>query len=93
MSFLEVLDQHAAMIRTTVFFDEATRARLRNLARHSGLTQAQVLREAIARYEVEAKPRGLPPGIGEFHSGRADTASRTRKYLSEAAKEGSWRRR
>lgn len=81
------------MIRTTVFFDEATRARLRGLARRAGVTQAQVLREAIAHYEVTAAPQGLAPGIGEFHSGSAKTASRTREFLAKAAKADSWRRR
>lgn len=81
------------MIRTTVFFDEITRARLRNLARRAGVTQAQVLREAIAHYDIESAPLGLPAGIGEFRSGDAKTASRTREFLTEAAKTGSWRRR
>lgn len=81
------------MNRTTVFFDDATRARLRNLARRAGVTQAHVLREAIARYDVESAPRGLPPGIGEFRSGDAKTAARTREILGEAAKAGAWRRR
>ncbi|MFN0159673.1 MAG: hypothetical protein ACKVQQ_00475 [Burkholderiales bacterium] len=81
------------MIRTTVFFDEETRMRLRSLARRTGLTQAQVLREAVARYEVENSRPALPPGIGEFRSGRADTASRTREILANAARSGSWRRR
>jgi hypothetical protein len=80
------------MIRTTVFFDEETRTRLRNLARRTGSTQAQVLREAVARYEIESAPQGLPPGIGEFRSGSADTASRTREILAKAAKDGTWRR-
>lgn len=81
------------MIRTTVFFDETTRARLRSLARRAGVTQAHVLREAIAHYEVTTTPQGLAPGIGEFHSGSADTASRTREFLAKAAKTDSWHRR
>ena len=80
------------MIRTTVFFDEATRSRLRSLARLGGVTQAQVLREAIAQYDVSSGRSGLPPGIGEFRSGDATTASRTRKILTQAARSGSWRR-
>lgn len=84
---------HSAMIRTTVFFDEETRARLRNLARRAGVTQAQVLREAISRYDVAVAPQGLAPGVGEFHSGSTRTASRTREFLAKAAKDNSWRRR
>ena len=80
------------MIRTTVFFEEATRARLRNLARRAGVSQAQVLREAIARYDGESAQQGMPAGIGEFRSGDARTASCTRERLAEAAKTGSWRR-
>jgi len=81
------------MLRTTVFFDTATRSRLRSLARRKGMTQAEVIREAIARYEQDAGPTGLPPGIGEFRSGSAATASRTRELLKRATRTGSWRRR
>ena len=78
------------MLRTTVFLDPATRARLRSLARRKGMTQAGVLREAIARYEAQEKPAGLPPGIGEFRSGDPATASRTKVILRRTA---WWRRR
>jgi hypothetical protein len=81
------------MQRTTVFFDIATRARLRSLARRKGVTQAEVLREAIARYDERSGPAGLPPGVGEFRSGDASTASRTKALLRRAARTGSWRRR
>lgn len=81
------------MLRTTVFFDPATRARLRSLARRKGVTQAEVLREAIARYEEQSEIAGLAPGIGEFRSGDPATASRTRAVLRRAARTGSWRRR
>lgn len=82
-----------AMLRTTVFFDPATRTRLRTLARRKGMTQAAVLREAIACYEQQSEPPGLPPGIGEFRSGDPATASRTKDLLRGAARTGSWRRR
>ncbi len=68
-------------------------ARLRSLARRKGMTQAGVLREAIARYEAQEKPAGLPPGIGEFRSGDPASASRTKALLRHAALTGSWRRR
>jgi predicted DNA-binding protein len=81
------------MLRTTVFFDAATRARLRSLARRKGMTQAEVLREAIARYEAQSGSAGLAPGVGEFRSGDPATASRARALLRRAARAGSWRRR
>lgn len=81
------------MQRTTVFFDPTTRARLRSLARRKGVTQAVVIREAIAQYEQQLTPSGLPPGIGEFHSGNPATASQTKALLRRAARTGSWRRR
>lgn len=81
------------MLRTTVFFDTTTRARLRSLARRKGMTQAAVLREAIARYEEQSGLAGLPPGIGEFGSGEPSTASRSKALLRRAARTGSWRRR
>lgn len=78
---------------TAVSIDTATRARLRRLARRKGMTQAEVLREAIARYEEQAGLACLAPGIGEFRSGDPATASRTRAVLRRAARTGSWRRR
>lgn len=81
------------MQRTTVFFDTATRARLRSLARRKGVTQAEVLRDAIARYDEQSGLAGLAPGIGEFRSGDPSTAARTRAMLRRAARTGSWRRR
>ena len=52
-----------------------------------------VLREAIARYEEQDKPAGLPPGIGEFRSGDPATASRTKVLLRRTARTASRRRR
>ena len=43
--------------------------------------------------KVAASPQGLAPGVGEFRSGSARTASRSRKFLAAAAKDDSWRRR
>jgi hypothetical protein len=57
------------------------------------MTQAGVLREALARYKEQEKPAGLSPGIGEFRSGDPATASRTKVLLRPAARTGSWRRR
>lgn len=81
------------MLLTTVFLDATTRARLRRLASRKGMTQAAVLREAIARYEERSGPDRLPPGIGEFRSGDPATASRTKLLLRRTARTPSWRRR
>ena len=80
------------MIRTTVFFDEVSRACLRNLARRSGAIQAQMLREAIPQDDVSVAPQELAPGIGEFRSANSRTGWRTREFLAKAAKDDARRR-
>ena len=50
-------------------------------------------KETRAPRNMAASQQGLAPGVGEFHSGSARTASRTRKLLAAAAKDNSWRRR
>jgi hypothetical protein len=43
---------------------------------------AELLREALRTY-LTRSPRRLPPGVGEFSSGRSDIAERAEEILAE----------
>lgn len=49
-----VLPYNASMRKTSVYLDEAQAARLARLARQEGLSQAEILRQAIDAYEPRA---------------------------------------
>lgn len=58
------------MVKTTVYLGEEEAARLRRLARHTGRSQAEIIREAVAEATRELPPRhfhsmGVGEGTGE----------------------------
>lgn len=73
------------MHKTTIDLDDDTRLSLRRAAQREGKTQAEVLRAAVLRYVREAHG-GLPPGAGEFHSGRRDVGERAETLLRAATR-------
>jgi predicted transcriptional regulator len=53
------------MVKTTVYLDDRDAAALRRLAAESGRSQAEIIREAIARTTQAAGPRRLrSAGVG-----------------------------
>jgi Ribbon-helix-helix protein, copG family len=78
------------MNKTTIYLDDATRLSLRRAAQREGKTQAEILRDAVKRYEG-ATHEGLPPGAGEFHSGRRDVGGRAEALLRAATRKRKWR--
>lgn len=80
----------AAMHKTTIYLDDDTRLALRRAALREGKTQAEVLRAAVLRYTHEAHG-GLPPGAGEFRSGRRDVGERAETLLRAATRKHKWR--
>ena len=74
------------MKRTSVILSEATAARLHQMARANGVSQAELIREAIeSRLEAEAPRRELSfIGIGE---GERDDARRVDEILEEVFEE------
>jgi predicted transcriptional regulator len=46
------------MKKTSVYLDEADKARLERLAGDLGLSQAEVVRRALAEFELQCRPRG-----------------------------------
>ena len=69
-----------AMKRTTIYLDTDLEIRLKIESMRSGRPAAEVIREALETYLRERRP-GLPPGAGEFDSGRSDIAERAEEYL------------
>jgi hypothetical protein len=79
------------MIRTQIQLTETQSARLREAARRSGVSAAEIIRRSVDRFlEQEA---AAPPVaatrlaalqvVGRFHSGVSDIADRHDDYLDE----------
>ncbi len=79
-----------AMHKTTIYLDDDTRLCLRRAAQREGKTQAEILRDAVRRYERETH-EGLPPGVGGFRSGRRDVGERAETLLRAATRKRKWR--
>jgi len=79
------------MVKTTVYLSNDLVLRLRQLSAAKGLSQAELIRDAITKYTRHQK-RPPIPGIGEFDSGESDVSERAEKILWEASKHGKWRR-
>jgi hypothetical protein len=78
------------MVKTTVYLDQEVALKLRQLAAHHGRSQAELIRDAIAKYTGRAV-RPMPTGIGKYRSGEPDVAQRAKDILAAAAKRGRWR--
>lgn len=75
------------MVKTTVYIDEITHRRLKQLARRQGRSQAEVMREALAAYVAQASlPR--PKGIGAYRSRRSHVAEKAEELLRRSARRG-----
>lgn len=70
------------MHRTTVYLDSELDVLVKLEAARSGRTMAEILREALRSY-LQQCPTKVPPGAGEFASGRSDTAERAEEHLAE----------
>jgi hypothetical protein len=80
------------VIRTQIQLTEQQSTRLRQVARRSGVSAAEVIRRSVDRYleQDEAAPPGgatrlnMLEVVGKFHSGLSDVAERHDDYLDEA---------
>ena len=70
------------MQKTTVYMDEATYRRLKQLARARGRAPAEMVREAVAEYTARHAPRRKPRSVGAFKSGRRDLGQRAEALLA-----------
>ena len=75
------------MQKTTVYLDEETYRRLKQLAREQGRAPATMVREAVAEYTVRHARRRKPRSIGAFKSGRRDLGSRAEALLNGLGKD------
>lgn len=71
----------------SVRLDSETEARIRRIARTAGKSTSWVIREAVARYAVEAAPPEpavtLAPFIGAGDTGRADLSEQTGEQFAK----------
>jgi hypothetical protein len=67
--------------RTTVVLDPDLDIILKLEARRQQRSMKELIQEALR--EKYQKPRGLPPGVGEYDSGYTDGAERFEEILGE----------
>lgn len=75
----------SSMRKTTMYLDEPTYERLRQVADATGRTQAHLIRDAIEQY-VFGKRSGTPRSIG-LGSGPADLSERADELLAGMGEE------
>ncbi|HJR58892.1 MAG TPA: CopG family transcriptional regulator [Vicinamibacterales bacterium] len=71
-----------AVQKTTVYLDAADYRRLKSIARASGRTPAELVREAVAEYTAREKPRQRPRSLGAGRSRSGDVAERAEELLA-----------
>jgi predicted transcriptional regulator len=68
--------------KTTVYLDAADYRRLKTIARASGRTPAELVREAVAQYAAREAPRRRPRSLGLGQSRRGDIGERAEDLLA-----------
>ncbi|MGH8247404.1 MAG: CopG family transcriptional regulator [Gammaproteobacteria bacterium] len=76
------------MQKTTVYMDEATYRRLKQIARQRRRPPAEMVREAVAEYAARHSRRRKPRSIGAFRSGRRDLGQRAESLLAGLGEAG-----
>lgn len=69
------------MQKTTVYLDEESYRRLKQIASRRGRAPAEMVREAVAEYTVRHALRRKPRSVGAFRSGRGDIGRRAEALL------------
>ena len=69
------------MQKTTVYLDEETYRKLKQVARGKGRAPAEMVREAIAEYTARYAPRRKPRSVGAVRSGRRNLGQRAEELL------------
>jgi hypothetical protein len=69
------------MQKTTVYMDEETYRRLKQIARARRRPPAEMVREAVAEYTARHFRRRKPRSVGAFKSGRRDLGQRAEALL------------
>lgn len=76
----------AVIQKTTVYLDAADYRRLKAIARGSGRTPAELVREAVAQYAARETPRRRPRSLGLGQSRRGDISDRAEELLAGLGK-------
>ena len=72
---------YMAHAKTTVYLPAAAYRRLKVLARATGRSTAQLVREAVVEYARRHAPAARPKSLGAGHSGRDDLGTRAEELL------------
>lgn len=72
--------------KTTVYLDADDYRRLKALARAQGRKPAELVREAVARYAAEERPRRRPRSLGAGRSRTGDIGERAEELLAGLGK-------
>ena len=74
------------MLRTTIYLDEDIGLSIRKLAHMQGRPQSELIRDALRAYVEKTEEHSkLPPGLGQYRSGRSDVSAKADELLKKAA--------
>jgi predicted transcriptional regulator len=76
----------AEVQKTTVYLDAADYRRLKALARATGRTPAELVREAVSQYAAREGSRRKPRSLGIGRSARGDVSARAEELLAGLGK-------
>jgi hypothetical protein len=76
------------MVSLEIKLDEGMAEAVRQLAATQNRSESEIVQDALLAFVN--KPRGLPKGTGQYHSGGDDGSEQARKILRGAVKEGKW---
>jgi predicted transcriptional regulator len=68
--------------KTTVYLGAADYRRLKAIARATGRTPAELVREAVAQYAAREMPARRPKSVGAGRSRRGDVSERAEDLLA-----------
>ncbi|HVR44644.1 MAG TPA: CopG family transcriptional regulator [Thermoanaerobaculia bacterium] len=71
------------MKRTTIYLEPDLEVLLKLEAKRRNVPMAELIRTALRTHFSHGR-RSLPPGVGEFESGRTDTADTAEEILRES---------
>lgn len=78
------MSYYSPMVKTTLYLEETIAHALEELASEEGLSQGEVIREALLIYKSQ-QVRPAPKGIGGYRSGRSDISEKADALLRQAA--------
>lgn len=78
----------SAVLKTTVYLDEADYERLKGIARREERTTAELIREAVAQYAVGKVRKTKPRSLGAGRSKLRNLSERAEDLLAGFGKRG-----